>query len=100
MKASNVQNDSERLESMFHEALAKTSLQERIAYLDDVCRGSAHLREELESLLSAHERAEDFLVLPNPGSSPSSAQSTSIPDGNGGMPRSNTRPIDPTIFIR
>jgi hypothetical protein len=61
---SNVQNDPQRLESVFHEALSKTSPQERSDYLDDVCRESPELRDEVESLLAAHAQPDGSPALP------------------------------------
>ena len=61
---SNVQNDPKRLESVFHEALSKTSPQERADYLDGVCRGSPELRDEIESLLAAHAQPDGSPALP------------------------------------
>jgi hypothetical protein len=59
-----VQNDPTRLESIFHEALSKTSPQDRADYLDDVCRGSPELRDEIESLLAAHAQPDGSPALP------------------------------------
>src|SRR5271155_2521507 len=64
---SNVQNDPKRLESVFHEALSKTSPQERADYLDDVCRGSPGFRDEIESLLAAHAQPDGSPALPLDG---------------------------------
>lgn len=38
--------------------------EEKSAYLDRICQGRADLRSEIESLLNAHEEAEDFLEAP------------------------------------
>jgi eukaryotic-like serine/threonine-protein kinase len=55
---------------IFAEALRLTNPAERAAYLDQACAGNPGHREEVESLLSAHERAGSFLrptvVLPEP----------------------------------
>lgn len=37
-------------ESLFHEALAKASLQERAAFLDAACAGQPQLRAAVEAL--------------------------------------------------
>jgi len=54
----------------FGEALRLTNPAERAAYLDRACAGNPVLRQEVESLLNAHERAGDFLKqtipLPEP----------------------------------
>ncbi len=48
-------------ESIFAEALNKSSLSERAAFLDDVCGADAALRARVENLLSSHENAGSFL---------------------------------------
>src|SRR4051812_11768560 len=37
---------------------------ERAAFLAEACAGDAELRSEVESLLAAHQAAEDFLTTP------------------------------------
>ena len=49
---------------IFLEAIEKPSAKERTAYLDEACRDDPGLREELESLLEAHENAGGFLKSP------------------------------------
>ena len=48
-------------EIIMQAALDIPSLQERAAYLDESCAGDAALREEVESLISAHLSAETFM---------------------------------------
>jgi tetratricopeptide (TPR) repeat protein len=48
-------------ESLFHEALARSSLRERAAFLDRKCAKNAVLRAAVEALLSAHEQSGEFL---------------------------------------
>jgi hypothetical protein len=48
-------------ESIFEEALNKSSLSERAAFLDDVCGADAALRARFENLLGSHENAGSFL---------------------------------------
>ena len=36
----------------------------RAAFLDEACNGDAALRQEVESLLSAHGKAGDFIEVP------------------------------------
>src|SRR5215470_8185417 len=50
-------------ETMFAEALEKRDLQERAAYLDEVCGDDTDLRANIESLLSAYEDGQ-FLESP------------------------------------
>jgi len=40
---------------------------ERAAYLDHACAGDAALRKQVESLLQAHDQAQDFLDAPPAG---------------------------------
>jgi ankyrin repeat protein/serine/threonine protein kinase len=48
-------------ETIFAEALQKSDPEQRNFYLEQACAGNAALREEVESLLQAHEGAGDFL---------------------------------------
>jgi len=50
----------QRIEAALTSALEVTTAQ-RAALLDDLCADDAELRREVESLLGAHARAEDFL---------------------------------------
>jgi eukaryotic-like serine/threonine-protein kinase len=45
----------------FAEALERTDLAARAAYLDGACAGNAVLRQRVEALLAAHDRAGQFL---------------------------------------
>lgn len=53
--------DQERLETLFSGALRCSSLERRRQYLDEVCGEDAGLRRQVESLLRAHDAAENFL---------------------------------------
>src|SRR5438270_7363668 len=48
-------------ESVFAAALEKASATERQAYLDEVCRGNASLRQRVEQLLAADEHGQGIL---------------------------------------
>jgi predicted Ser/Thr protein kinase len=48
---------------VFHRAL-EVSAERRGAFLDAACAGQPALREEVESLLAAHEEASDFIEAP------------------------------------
>ncbi|MHC4540025.1 MAG: serine/threonine protein kinase [Planctomycetota bacterium] len=48
-------------EDIFHKALEITDADQRVAYLDDACRGNDKVRAEVEELLKAHEEAGDFM---------------------------------------
>ena len=52
------------IKSIFLEALEKRTAEERAAYLDHVCGNDTSLRAEFESLLKAHDEAEEFLEIP------------------------------------
>ena len=56
-------NSPEQVEQIFEEA-ASLALSERDAFLREACRGDAPLREQVEKLLSDHERAGSFLQHP------------------------------------
>lgn len=57
----------ERTEDIFGHAMAMPSPRLRAAYLDEVCRDDPALRAEIESLLTAHDQAGDFLEQPGLG---------------------------------
>jgi WD40 repeat protein/serine/threonine protein kinase len=54
----------QRAEEVFATALEMADPATRRAYLDRACAGKAALRQEVESLLAAHERAGDYLLHP------------------------------------
>src|SRR5262245_40160686 len=54
-------------ESIFLEALQKSSAEDRAAFLDQACAGNAELRDGVERLLRAHERADEVLHFKAPG---------------------------------
>ncbi len=66
--------DPKRVEAVFAAALAKSTLVEREAVLDDACAGDAALRQRVEALLKAHGDASSFLqgplALPVDGEAP------------------------------
>src|SRR5262249_28524692 len=51
-------------DSIFAAALSKRTATERAAFLDEACGSNASLRQELESLVQAHDQAGDFLAEP------------------------------------
>ncbi len=55
-------SSSPQLVSLFGEALACASAEERAAYLDRAGGGDAELRVRLEALLQAHQQAGNFLA--------------------------------------
>ena len=60
-------NDAEeRLMTVFSAALDCGSADERQAYLDQACADDPALRQRVEALLRAHERAGGFLGAPGP----------------------------------
>ena len=48
---------------LYHAAL-ELDEQERAAFLERVCAGDEEMRREIESLVSSHERADDFIAEP------------------------------------
>src|SRR5262245_41200146 len=48
-------------DTIFLEALEKGSAEARAAFLDQACAGNTELRDSVERLLRAHERAEEVL---------------------------------------
>jgi serine/threonine-protein kinase len=51
-------------ETLFHEALARTNLHERAAFLEQACAGQPELRAAVEALLAAHEVSDSLLDKP------------------------------------
>jgi serine/threonine protein kinase/tetratricopeptide (TPR) repeat protein len=51
----------EQFREIFSRALEKQSPPERERYLDEACQGEPELRQQVESLLRAHEQAGEFL---------------------------------------
>jgi tetratricopeptide (TPR) repeat protein len=73
-------------ETLFHEALARSTPQERAAFLARACAGQPELRAAVEALLAAHEQPGDFLcpraVMALPGAdepAPDSAAGAGAP---------------------
>jgi eukaryotic-like serine/threonine-protein kinase len=52
-----------RVNDLFQSAVERAP-GERAAFLDEACRGDEGLRGEVESLLTSHEQAENFIELP------------------------------------
>ena len=50
--------------TLFAAALEKQSAAERSAFLDEACAGDAAMRQRVEALLHAHEKAGDYLERP------------------------------------
>src|SRR5438093_1469334 len=53
-------------EEIFHQALARSSPEERAAYLEQACAGDSALRAAVEALLRANVGASGFLDQPAP----------------------------------
>jgi len=58
--------DRARIELIFDAACSRPTAAERDAYLDGACAGDATLREQVDSLLRAHDQAGSFLKPPAP----------------------------------
>ena len=52
-----------RINDVFHAPMTRTA-GERHAFLEEACLGDEALRQQLEQLLEAHERADGFLEAP------------------------------------
>src|SRR5262245_16346083 len=72
---------------IFMAALEKDSLQERKAFLDEVCAGNASLRRRVDSLLESHNQAGSLLEQPALGAAatvePFQADISTDGDGSG-----------------
>ena len=55
------------VESIFFEALAKASPEERAVYVEAACGGDPDLRRRVERLLQAHPKVGSFLQDDSPG---------------------------------
>jgi eukaryotic-like serine/threonine-protein kinase len=60
--------DWEKIQALFGDAVERPA-GERAAFLGKACEGDSELRDEVESLLRAHDQAGDFLARP-PGPIP------------------------------
>lgn len=54
---------SDRLDELFHQALTKTK-EGRALFLAEACGGDKSLRQELQSMVDALERAGGFMEMP------------------------------------
>ena len=52
-----------KVNDLFESAIERAP-EERAAFLDESCHGDEGMRREVESLLSSHERAENFIEVP------------------------------------
>ena len=52
-----------KVNDLFESAIERAP-EERAAFLDESCHGDEGMRREVESLLTSHERAENFIELP------------------------------------
>ncbi|MEW6733365.1 MAG: serine/threonine-protein kinase [Acidobacteriota bacterium] len=55
--------DWQRVKELFHSALAQQA-DERAAFLAEVCGDDLSIRKEVESLIAAYEKEEDFIATP------------------------------------
>jgi serine/threonine protein kinase/tetratricopeptide (TPR) repeat protein len=74
-----MQMDSEGIEQIFGEAIAKPNLAARELYLDGACGNDKQLRQRIDDLLGAHDSTANFLKLPEADP----AFSASISEGPG-----------------
>ncbi|MFT4539500.1 MAG: serine/threonine protein kinase [Planctomycetota bacterium] len=52
------------LDEIFHSALERETMSERMAYLEGACAGNDELRRRALALLTAHQETADFLEVP------------------------------------
>jgi eukaryotic-like serine/threonine-protein kinase len=57
----NPYDQPDRLRAIFNEAISRASPEERQRYVAEVCGSEPNLRREVESLLRAHDQADQFL---------------------------------------
>ena len=93
-------NDAEHhLMTVFSAALDCGSADERQAYLDLACAGDPALRQRVEALLRAHERAGGFLGPPGPeetaAGEPSAESSTAAAPEAGTIVAGRYKLLDP-----
>jgi hypothetical protein len=70
---------ADRTESIFAAAVALASPEERAAYVAQECAGDSALRQRIEGLLKAHDRAHHFLDQPGPKPDPPSETMGYVP---------------------
>src|SRR4030042_6212993 len=63
LKGTKVKN-LQKIRSVFCEALEKETQEQREAYLSQACRNDSALRAEVEALLRAQSKADDFFKNP------------------------------------
>lgn len=73
----------DRVEDLFHEAMARQSEEARIAFLDGACQGDPALRSEVDALLNSQGKIDSYLEKPPPlaetiASSDSTGEGTQI----------------------
>jgi Leucine-rich repeat (LRR) protein len=83
--------DGDRVKQIFLEAAEQPDEAARVAYLDRACGGDNALRDRVEALFRAHDRAGSFLdvpaaVIPDLAVAETMAFSSSDPDGGGHRP--------------
>ncbi len=83
-----------RIEDLLDEALERPD-GERRAFLDQACGHDPELREQMEALLTAHEKAGDFLAQPA-----SQAATALLADTSGAVTSPADREIGPYRLVR
>ena len=68
----------QQVQALFHEAL-KCPPEERAAFLERACGGDEGLRQEVFSLLAAHEQAASFIEEPLLGSGAGEEPGAALP---------------------
>jgi serine/threonine protein kinase len=73
--------DPDRIAALFAVALARTTPEERAAYLAAACAGDAELQQRIEALLQAHDAAGSFLEKAAVGENVTAAEQPEAPAG-------------------
>src|SRR5512141_2230817 len=87
-----------RVKQITSDALARPEV-DRLPWLAETCAGDEPLRREVESLLTAHARAGDFLETPAIAAG-GAAQAVATATLPGFMPAAAGRPIGPYRIVR
>src|SRR5687768_16932879 len=77
-------------ETVFAEAMGAESPEARSAYVDQACDGDPALRQQVEALLAAHDRAAGFMQSPAPA-----LALTAAADSDGPSPADQARASEP-----
>lgn len=78
-----MENNRQRLQEIFSNAVEIADPTERETYLVRACEGDLKLRQEIDSLLGAHVKAAEFLQHPAPGATQRTASIPALSETSG-----------------